>query len=93
MSIKDLSTYIVRHKNGNMPYPYGDEFIVSHHLRTVLHEHIHITNEHILECCEMATSYEEFVELSKPLAKTDTEAWNREWNKPPSKGRTRRRFR
>ncbi|WP_276374271.1 hypothetical protein [Chryseolinea sp. H1M3-3] len=93
MTIKELSEYIVQHKNGRVPYPYGDDFIVSHHTRTVLSEHIHITEAHILESCEKASSYDQYIELCRPLAKTDTEAWLREWNKPPSRGRTRRRFR
>lgn len=93
MSIKEMSEYIKQYKNGRVPYPYGDDFIVSHHVRTVLYEHMHITETHIHECCEKASSYEEFIELCRPLAKSDTEAWYREWKKPPGKGRTRRRFR
>ena len=45
MSIKQLSDFIKEHKNGKVPYPYGDDFIVSHHVRGVLREHIHITEE------------------------------------------------
>ena len=93
MSVKEMSEYIKQYKSGNVPYPYGDDFIVSHHVRTVLYDEMHITEGHIHECCEKATSYDEFIELCRPLAKTDTEAWYREWNKPPAKGRTRKRFR
>lgn len=93
MSIKEMSDYIKQHKNGKIAYPYGDDFIVSHHVRTVLYEHMHITEAHIHECCEKANSYGEFIAYCTPLAKTDTEAWYREWNKQPGKGRTRRRFR
>jgi hypothetical protein len=93
MTIKELSEYIVAHKNGKVPYPYGDDFIVSYHTRTVLNGDIHITEAHISECCQKASSYDEYIELCRPLAKTDTEEWRRQWNKSPSKGRTRRRFR
>jgi len=92
MTIKDLAHHIVKHF-GKVPYHYGDDFTVSYHTRSVLNEHMHITEQHILECCERASGYEEYIELCRPLAKTDTEAWQREWNKPPVKGRTRRRFR
>ena len=93
MSIKELSEYIKEHKNGRVPYPYGDDFIVSHHVRSVLREHMHITEAHLLECCQKASNYGEFIELCRPLAKTDTEAWQREWNNPPANGRTKRKFR
>jgi len=92
MKIKDLADHIVKHF-GKVPYHYGDDFTVSYHTRTVLKEHMHITEQHILECCEKASSYDEYIELCRPIAKTDTEAWLREWNTPPGKGRTRRRFR
>ena len=93
MSIKEMSEFIKQHKNGSVRYPYGDDFIVSHHVRTVLSEHMHITETHVHECCEKAANYDEFIELCRPFAKSDTEAWYREWNKRPGKGRTRRRFR
>jgi hypothetical protein len=92
MTVNELVDYIKEHKNGNIPYPYGDEFIIAHHTRSVLYQHLHITNEHILECCAKASNYDEFIELCRPLAKTDTEAFLRERNKPAPKGRTRRRF-
>ena len=91
MTIKDLADHIVTHF-GKVPYHYGDDFTVSYHTRTVLKEHMHITEQHILECCEKASDYEHYIELCRLLAKTDTEAWLREWNKPPGNGRTRRRF-
>ena len=69
MTIAELAGYIKEHKNGNVPYPYGDEFIITHHIRTVLYQHIHITNDHVLECCAKATSYDAFVDLCRPLAK------------------------
>lgn len=92
MTISELANYIKQQKNGSIPYPYGDEFIVTHHIRTVLYQHIHITNEHVLECCTKATSYEEFVDLCRPLAKSDTERFLHEKNMPVPKGRTRRRL-
>jgi len=92
MTIAELADYIKQHKNGDIPYPYGDEFIVTHHIRTVLNQHNHITNDHVLDCCAKATSYDEFVELCKPYAKSDTEKFMSEKNKPVTKGRTRRRF-
>jgi hypothetical protein len=92
MTIKDLADHIVKHF-GKVPYHYGDDFTVSYHTRSVLNEHMHITEQHILECCERASNYEQYIEICRPLAKTDTEAWHREWNKPPVKGRTHRRFR
>jgi hypothetical protein len=75
-----------------VPYHYGDDFTVSYHTRTVLKEGVHITEQPILECCEKASDYNQYIELCRLLAKVDTEAWKREWNKPPGKGRTRRRF-
>jgi hypothetical protein len=93
MTIEELADYIKEYKSGKIPYPYGNEFIVAHHVRSVLTEHIHITDGHILECCSRASTYDEFIELCRPLAKTDTEAFLREWNKAVPKGRTRRRFR
>ena len=92
MTIKDLADHIVKHF-GKTPYHYGDDFTVSFHTRTVLKDHIHITQAHISECCGKASSYDEYIELCRPIAKTDTEEWLREWNKRPGKGRTRRRFR
>src|SRR5688500_15008344 len=68
-----------------------DDFTVSYHTRTVLKEHMHITEQHIFECCQHASDYDQYIELCKPFAKSDTEAWHREWNKPPGKGRTQRR--
>lgn len=93
MSVEELAKYIREYKNGRVPYPYGDEFIISHHTRTVLNQHIHITREHILECCSKASNYDEYIELCKPLAKVDTEAFLLQRNKRVPKGRTRRRFR
>jgi hypothetical protein len=94
MTRKDLADYIRDHKDGNsLHYSYDDQSVLAQHTRTVLHEHLHITEEHIIECCMKASTYEEFIELCRPIAKADTEGWLREWNKPPPKGRTRRRFR
>ena len=92
MTIAELAAYIKQHKNGNVPYPYGEEFVITHHLRTVLYQDIHITKDHVLECCAKAINYDQFVDLCRPLAKSDTEQFIREKNKPAAKGRTRRRF-
>jgi hypothetical protein len=93
MTVEELAEYIKARKNGRVPYAYGDEFIISHHTRAVLNQHIHITREHILECCSKASNYDEYIELRRPLAKVDTEEFLLERNKPIPKGRTRRRFR
>ena len=92
MSVGELAEYIKKCKDGNVPYPYGDEFIISHHIRAVLYQHVHITNQHILECCAKASNYAEFIELCRPLAITDTEKYLIEKTKPTPKGRTRRRL-
>lgn len=91
MKTKELADFIVRHKMGSTPYPYGDDFIVAHHVRSVLFEHRHITTEHILECCEKAVDYDAFIELCRPLAKSDTESFLRLRNRPVARGRTRRK--
>jgi hypothetical protein len=52
MSIEELSNFIKAHKNGSVPYPYGDDFIVSHHVRGVLREHMHITEAHVHKCAQ-----------------------------------------
>lgn len=93
MTVKEMAAYITHQQNATVPYPYGDEFVVVYHVRTVLYQHIHITKEHVLQCCTKASGYEEFIELCRPLAKADTERWHQERIKPPKKGRTRRRFR
>lgn len=92
MTVKDLANYIVKHF-GKVPYHYGDDFTVSYHTRSVFKEDMHITEQHIWECCEKAADYNQYIQLCRPLAKADSEAWRKEWNKPPGKGRTRRRFR
>lgn len=93
MTVQELATYIKEHKNGRVPYPYDDNFIVAAHTRNVLYEHVHITDAHIFECCARASNYDEYIDLCRPLAKADTEAYLRERSKPAPKGRTKRRFR
>lgn len=94
MQRKELADFIRDHKDGNtLHYSYDDVSVIAQHTRKILYEHLHITEQHIFECCEKALSYDEYIELCRPIAKTDTEAWLKEWNKPPAKGRTRRRFR
>jgi hypothetical protein len=93
MTRKQLADFIRENKDGRaLPYSYDDVSVILQHIRQVLDKHIHITEVHVFECCEKAKTYDEFVELCRPIAKTDTEAWLREWNKPTAKGRTRRRF-
>ena len=92
MTINELATYIEKNKDGKVPYPYGDAFTITHHIRKALHPNIYITNEHVMECCVNASTYDEFVELCRPLAVIDTQNFVRERDKPAPKGRTRRRF-
>lgn len=94
MTLKELADYIREHKDGTtFHYSYQDVSVIMQHTRKVLYEHLHITDDHVFECCDAASTYDEFIEKCRPLAKVDTEVWLREWKKPPSKGRTRRRFR
>jgi hypothetical protein len=96
MDVKELADYIRKNKPGiNYPgvHPSDDKSVVVQYTRHEMRGEVHITDEHIFECCAKARNYEEHIELCRPLAKTDTEAWKREWNKPPGKGRTKRRFR
>ncbi|HEY0656009.1 MAG TPA: hypothetical protein VGD65_22895 [Chryseosolibacter sp.] len=94
MTEKELADYIRENKGGkSFYYSTRDNSVILQHIRTVLYAHVHITDEHVFESCHTAKSYEEFVELCRPLARADTEVWLREWKKPPPKGRTRRRFR
>jgi len=94
MTRKELADFIRDHKDGNkLHYSYDDVSVIAQHTRQILYQHLHITEQHMFECCEKAMAYDEYIELCRPIAKADTEAWLREWNKPPSKGRTRRRFR
>ena len=96
MHVRELADYIRKNKQGlNYPgvHPSDDEGVVVQYTRHEMCGEVHITDKHIFECCAKASSYEEHIELCRPIAKADTEAWKREWNKPPPKGRTRRRFR
>ncbi|RAV99653.1 hypothetical protein DQQ10_18830 [Pseudochryseolinea flava] len=93
MLICELAEWIRKNKRGiNYPgvHPSGDESVVVQYTRHEMCGNVHITDEHIFECCAKANSFEEHIELCRPIAKTDTEAWKREWNKPPPKARTRR---
>jgi hypothetical protein len=92
MQVEELASFIKVNKVGDFRYPYGDKSLIGHHVRSVLYQHVHITDEHISECCAKASTYEEFIELCRPLAKIDTEQYLREKNRPVPKGRTRRRF-
>jgi hypothetical protein len=96
MLISELAEYLRNNKRGlDYPgvHPSQDSGVVMQWTRHEMRGDVHITDEHILECCSKAKSFEEHIELCRPIAKADTEAWKREWNKPPPKGRTRRRFR
>ena len=96
MLIRELADHIRKNKPGiNYPgvHPAGDEGVVVQYTRHEMLEYVHITEEHIFDCCAKATNYEEHIELCRPIAKLDTEIWKKEWNKPPPKGRTKRRFR
>jgi hypothetical protein len=94
MTRKELADFIREHKDGmTFHYSYDDVSVIAQHTRGILYQHLHITEQHMFECCEKATTYDQYIELCRPIAKSDTEAWLKEWNKPPPKGRTRRRFR
>lgn len=95
MTITDLASFIRANKPGlNYPgvHPADDESVVLQYTRHEMLDYVHITNEHIKVCCEQARTYEEHIELCKPLAKADTENFRLEQLKPASKGRTKRRF-
>jgi hypothetical protein len=96
MLVSELAEWIRNNKQG-LDYPgvhtSDDKRLVVQYTRHEMWGDVHITDEHIFECCAKANSFEEHVGLCRPIAKIDTEVWKREWNKPPPKGRTRRRFR
>lgn len=96
MTIAELAEFIRKNKPGlNYPgvHPSDDAGVVVQYTRHEMQGDVHITDEHIFECCLKAKDFEEHVELCRPIAESDTDAWKKEWNKPPPKGRTRRRFR
>lgn len=83
MTRAELAKYIREHKDGkSLQYSYDDRSVILQDTRTVLYEHLHITEQHVFDCCEKASTYEQVIELRRPIAKTDTEAWLKEWNKP-----------
>jgi len=95
MLICELATWIRKNKPGlDYPgvHPSHDTDVVLQYTRHEMLGHVHITNEHILECCAKANNFDEHIDLCRPIAKADTEAWKRAWNRPPPKGRTPRRF-
>lgn len=95
MSIEEVAELIRRTKPG-LNYPgvhMGDDrSVVLQYSRHEMKEFVHITDQHILECCEKATSYEEHIMLCKPLAIEDTAKFNQARRKPPGRRRTRQRF-
>lgn len=88
MTRKELADFIRANTDGDrLDYVFNDVSVIVQHTMQVFYEHLHITNEHVLECCEKAGTYIQFIELCRPMAKADTEAWRRERNKPPPKKR------
>ena len=95
MLIAELAAWIRANKPGiNYPGVHlsEDAAVVQQYTRHEMCGDVHISNEHILECCAKACSYDEHISLCRPFAKADTEAWKRARSSPPLKGRTRRRF-
>jgi hypothetical protein len=92
MTINELAKFIEEHKGKSLHSYYGNSFIVHSHVRQVYHQHVHITDDHILECCLKGTSYDEFIAMCEPFAIADTEKFLKAKSSPPAKGRTRRRF-
>jgi hypothetical protein len=96
MTVAEMAQFIRANKPGlNYPgyHPYGDTSVVLQYTRNEMREFVHITDEHIFECCEKANSFDEHIELCRPFAKTDTEKFKLEQSMPAPKGRTKRRFR
>jgi hypothetical protein len=97
MTIAELAEFIRKNKPGwNFPgvHPSRDEGVVLQQTRHEMREFVHISDEHIFECCQKANSYDEHIELCKPIAMIDTEKFRYEMHhRPVPKGRTRRRFR
>jgi hypothetical protein len=97
MTITELANYIRKNKKGlNYPgvHPADDDGLVLQYTRHEMGEFVHITDQHVFECCAKAYSYEEHIEYCQPLAKTDTDNFKFQTkHKPVPKGRTRRRFR
>lgn len=96
MTIAELASFIRKNKPGlNYPgvHPFEDASVVLQYTRHEMGEFVHITSEHILECCAKASSFKEHIQLCKPIAKIDTEKFRIELRRPARKGRTRRRFR
>ena len=73
--------YIKQNKAGlNYPgvHPAGDKSIVLQYTRYEMGELVHITDEHVFECCATAGSFEEHIKLCKPLAKVDTQKFRKD---------------
>ena len=95
MTVNELADFIRKNKSGlNYPgvHPSADEGVVLQYTRHEMQEFVHITDEHVWHCCEKARTYEEHIELCKPLAITDTEKFKLEQSKPAPRGRTKRKF-
>jgi hypothetical protein len=95
MSIKEVAELIRKTKPGlNYPGVHmgDDQSVVIQYTRHEMKGFVHITDQHILECCEKAVSYDEHIRLCTPLAIADTARFNEARRRPPGKGRTRQRF-
>lgn len=95
MTLQDLAAYIEENKPGLSSqgvHMGGPLMIVLQYTRKEMSGDVHITDEHILECCAKANTYEEHIALCRPIAKTDTENFlYQQRHKPVPKGRTRNR--
>lgn len=95
MTVAELADFIRKNKEGlnypNRTHSFEDTTTVLQYTRHEMRDLVHITDEHIFECCEKASSYEEHIELCRPYAETDTARFRK--GTPTPKGRTRRRFR
>jgi hypothetical protein len=97
MTVVELAAFIRKNKPGlNYPgvHPSDDQGVVLQYTRHEMGEFVHITDEHVFACCAKASTFEEHIQLCRPIAKIDTEKFKYETrHSPVPKGRTRRRFR
>jgi len=96
MMIKEMAEFIRTNKPGiNYPgvHMSADTGVVLQYTRHMMGTDVHITDEHIFECCEKAESFDEHVALCKPIARIDEEQFQyHRKHAPVAKGRTRRRW-
>jgi hypothetical protein len=97
MSITELADFIRKNKQGlNYPgvHPTDDDSLILQYTRHEMGVAVHITDEHVFECCAKARSFDEHIQYCRPIAINDTDKFNfQSKHKPVPKGRTRRRFR